>query len=195
MPTKAVRQDRRKMILDSAVDLFVGHGFHGAGMDDIAAAAGVTGPAIYRHFPSKNALLVALFDQLGERLASGVEEVLSAAASPRDALERLVRFHVGLALEERALIVVYASEERNLPEPDRRRARRAQRAYVEQWAALLRPFRPDLSAAGRRTAVHAAIGLVNSVGYRRQVELPRPQLDEMLAFMALAALLTRPAPG
>ena len=134
---RAVRGQRRGMILASAIELFEGRGFHGAGMDDIAAAAGVTGPAIYRHFPSKDALLVALFDQLAERLAGGVAEVragLGQGTMPeaQKALEALVRFHVRLALDERALIVVYISEERNLPEADRRRARRAQRAYVEE---------------------------------------------------------------
>ena len=186
------------MILASAVDLFVGHGFHGAGMDDIAAAAGVTGPAIYRHFASKDALLVALFDDLADRLARGVDEVLEGAATPGEdpahTLEELVRFHVGLALDEQALIVVYVTEERNLPDSDRRRVRRAQRAYVEQWVALLRPLRPDLADEGLRTAVHAAIGLVNSIGYRRRPGLPRPELERMLADMALVALLTPTGP-
>jgi AcrR family transcriptional regulator len=185
------------MILASAKELFEGRGFHGAGMDDIAAAAGVTGPAIYRHFPSKDALLVALFDQLAERLVSGVAGVragLGAGPSSEDtarqALEALVHFHVRLALDERALIVVYISEERNLPEADRRRARRAQRTYVEEWAALLRPLRSDLSNEGLTTAVDAAIGLINSIGYRRSPGLPRPELERMLTGMTLVALLT-----
>jgi AcrR family transcriptional regulator len=177
------------MILASATELFEGHGFHGAGMDDIAAAAGVTGPAIYRHFRSKDALLVALFDQLAERLARGVEEARRRSASGREALEALVRFHVRLVLDDRALVVVYISEERNLPETDRRRARRAQRWYIEEWASLLGPLRPDLSEEGLRTAVHAAIGLINSIGYRRNPGLPRAELEQMLASMALVALL------
>ena len=94
-----------------------------------------------------------------------------------------------LAFEERALIVVYISEERNLPDAERRRVRRFQRAYVEAWADLLRPLRPDLSGDELRTAVHAAIGLLNSTGYRRQVGLPRVEAEEMLARMALVALL------
>jgi AcrR family transcriptional regulator len=177
------------MILASAMELFEGHGFHGAGMDDIAAAAGVTGPAIYRHFRSKDALLVALFDQLAERLAHGVEAARAGSPTGREALEALVGFHVRLALEDRALIVVYISEERNLPELDRRRARRAQRAYIEEWASILSPLRPDLSEDGLRTAVHAAIGLINSIGYRRSPGLPRADLEQMLAGMALVALL------
>ena len=186
--------ERRERILASATSLFEENGFHGAGIDDIAAAAGVTGPAIYRHFKNKDAVLVALFDRLAERLGAILDKVAGEVAPDgsgghRVALETLVRLHVRLAFEDRALIVVYISEERNLPEAERRRVRRFQRAYVEAWADLLRPLRPDLSDDERRAAAHAAIGLLNSTGYRRQVGLPRAQAEDMLARMALVALL------
>jgi AcrR family transcriptional regulator len=188
------RGERRERILASATSLFEENGFHGAGIDDIAAAAGVTGPAIYRHFKNKDAVLVALFDRLAERLGAILHTVAGEVAGHgpdgrRQALETLVRLHVRLAFEERALIVVYISEERNLPDAERRRVRRFQRAYVEAWADLLRPLRPDQSDDERRTAVHAAIGLLNSTGYRRQVGLPRAQAEAILTRMALVALL------
>src|SRR5438552_155222 len=129
------RGERRERILASATSLFEENGFHGAGIDDIAAAAGVTGPAIYRHFKNKDAVLVALFDRLAERLAAILAAVIPLTG--REGLETLVRLHVRLAFEERALIVVYISEERNLPDAERKRARRFQRAYVEAWADLL----------------------------------------------------------
>lgn len=182
--------ERRQMILDSAAELFRTRGFHGAGMDDIAAAAGVTGPAIYRHFPGKDALLVTLFDQLGERLEETVARARTGSRTGRERLESLVAGHVRLALDHRAMIVLWLTEERNLPEPDRRRARRAMRAYVEEWAELLRPLRPELSDEERRTSVHAAIGLANSIGSRHHIELPRPELERLLTRMALVALLT-----
>ena len=71
------RGERRERILASAISLFEENGFHGAGIDDIAAAAGVTGPAIYRHFKNKDAVLVALFDRLAQRLAGILETVAS----------------------------------------------------------------------------------------------------------------------
>jgi AcrR family transcriptional regulator len=188
------RGERRERILASATSLFEENGFHGAGIDDIAAAAGVTGPAIYRHFKNKDAVLVALFDRLADRLGAILQTVAAGVANDassehRSALETLVRQHVRLAFDERALIVVYISEERNLPDAERKRARRFQRAYVEAWAEFLRPLRPDLSDDERRAAVHAAIGLLNSTGYRRQVGLPRARAEAMLTRMALVALL------
>lgn len=185
--TATPRGARRERILASATSLFEENGFHGAGIDDIAAAAGVTGPAIYRHFKNKDAVLVALFDRLAGRLEAVLAKVETLDA--REALEKLVRLHVRLAFDERALIVVYISEERNLPEAERRRVRRVQRTYVEAWAGLLAPLRPDLADEERRAAVHAAIGLLNSTGYRRQIGLPRAQAEDLLARMALVALL------
>ena len=137
--TATPRGERRERILASATSLFEENGFHGAGIDDIAAAAGVTGPAIYRHFKNKDAVLVALFDRLAERLGAILDTVAGEVIGDgpdgrRQALETLVRLHVRLAFEDRALIVVYISEERNLPEAERRRALRwADQMIFEGW--------------------------------------------------------------
>jgi AcrR family transcriptional regulator len=72
-------------------------------MDEIGAAAGVTGPAIYSHFPGKTGLLVAIFDRCAEELFDfGVE--ISEDESPEDALRRLVSHHVDFVLNNRSLI-------------------------------------------------------------------------------------------
>ncbi|MBC8994507.1 helix-turn-helix transcriptional regulator, partial [Micromonospora chalcea] len=55
----ARRRSRRDEILEIAVGLFAARGYHGVSMDDIGAAAGVTGPALYHHFAGKEAMLVA----------------------------------------------------------------------------------------------------------------------------------------
>src|ERR1044071_7137914 len=75
MATTTPRGERRERILASATSLFEENGFHGAGIDDIAAAAGVTGPAIYRHFKNKDAVLVALFDTLAAQLRGILDAV------------------------------------------------------------------------------------------------------------------------
>ena len=58
---------RREQILDVALDVFAS-GFHGASMNDIADAAGVTKPVLYQHFDSKRDLYKALIDEVGDRL-------------------------------------------------------------------------------------------------------------------------------
>src|SRR6266705_3331945 len=62
------RRSRRDEILEIAVGLFASRGYHGVSMDDIGAAAGVTGPALYHHFAGKEAMLVAALAPVSERL-------------------------------------------------------------------------------------------------------------------------------
>jgi len=60
--------ERKKVILDAAQRTFVEFGYHGALMDTIAERAEVTKPILYRHFPSKLDLLLAILDRAGEEL-------------------------------------------------------------------------------------------------------------------------------
>lgn len=60
--------ERKKVILDAALKTFAEFGYHGALMDTIAERAQVTKPILYRHFPSKLDLLLAIIDRAGENL-------------------------------------------------------------------------------------------------------------------------------
>lgn len=54
---------RPREILDAARDLFASKGFEATRMDEVAAAVGVTKPAVYRYFPGKDQLISALLEQ------------------------------------------------------------------------------------------------------------------------------------
>jgi AcrR family transcriptional regulator len=69
-PRRLAAADRRVMIEDAAARIFARDGYAAARLDDIAAAAGVTKPVIYRHFPSKKALHMALLVRLRDGLAA-----------------------------------------------------------------------------------------------------------------------------
>ena len=55
--------ERRSTILEAAGELFGDRGYDGTTLDDVAAAAGVTKPIVYRHFGSKQALYLALLER------------------------------------------------------------------------------------------------------------------------------------
>ena len=179
---------RPERILESATELFRESGFHAVGVDDIGRAAGITGPAVYRHFPSKVAILIAVFDRATERLLEGGEAQLARGRSPRGRLERLVGFHVDFVLDERALMAVYAREDGSLPTPDRRRLRRRQRVYLEHWVETLCRLRPELSDESARAAVRSVLGMLNSVAHY-DAGLERDELAALLERMAIASLL------
>ena len=71
------RDERRTQILALARDLFATEGYHHVSMDDIALRAEVSKPVLYRHFPSKLDLYLAVIDQRGEDLVTAVEAALA----------------------------------------------------------------------------------------------------------------------
>ncbi|MDA8368586.1 MAG: TetR/AcrR family transcriptional regulator [Nocardiopsaceae bacterium] len=179
---------RRAAILHAAAGLFAERGFHGVSIEDLGRAVGTSGPALYRHFPGKEGLLTAMLLDVSERLAADGRQRVAAAADPRAALEALLRGHIAFALGEPALITVYDRELGNVPEPDRRRIRRLQRGYVEEWVAVLAELRPWSPPVTLRAAVHATFGLLNSTPHSAG-GLPEEQMAELLLSMGTAALL------
>ena len=62
--------DRRSQILDTAAELFAARGFHGVSVADLGAACGISGPALYKHFDSKQAMLAEMLVSISEELLS-----------------------------------------------------------------------------------------------------------------------------
>jgi AcrR family transcriptional regulator len=182
------RRSRRDEILEIAVGLFASRGYHGVSMDDIGAAAGVTGPALYHHFAGKEAMLVAALIPVSEQLlAGGRERITEHEGRSRAALAALIEFHVDFALANPAVIALHLHELDRLPEEPRRQIRRLQRLYVEEWVNTLTALRSELSAAEARVLAHAAFGLMNSTPFLGG-EVDRHRRADLLRAAALAAL-------
>jgi AcrR family transcriptional regulator len=185
-PTAHRRPSRREQILAAAAEKFARYGFHGVGIDDIGAAVGISGPALYRHFRSKDAMLAEMLTGISDKLLVGGQERVAAARDARDALDRLVRWHVEFALSEPALITVQLRDLDSLAEPDRRKVRELQRSYVEVWVDVLCQVHPELERPTARAAAHAVFGLINSTPH--SAHLTPKTMSSLLHDMALAAL-------
>ncbi|WP_040813110.1 SACE_7040 family transcriptional regulator [Nocardia concava] len=182
-----LKAQRREQLLDAGARLIADRGFLGMRLDDLGAAVGISGPAVYRHFPNKEALLVELLVGISQRLLDGGRAVAEKADSPEAALHGLVDFHLDFALGEPELIRIQDRDLENLPESARRQVRRTQRQYVEVWVAVLRDLHPELPEAAARVQAHATFGLINSTPHSAPATLAsraRPVLRQM----ALAAL-------
>jgi AcrR family transcriptional regulator len=187
------RRSRRDEILDIAVGLFAKRGYHGVSMDDIGAAAGVTGPALYHHFAGKEAMLVAALIPVSEGLLTGgLTRVTEHPDDPRGLLDSLIDFHVEFALANPAVIAMHMHELDRLPEEPRRAIRRLQRLYVEVWVQVLTTLRTDLVDDEARMIAHAAFGLMNSTPFLDD-EVDRDRGAVLLRAATLAALLSPPA--
>src|SRR5580692_1695924 len=95
-----LKSDRRLQLLSAAERLFAERGFLAVRLEDIGAAAGVSGPAIYRHFPNKESLLVELLVGISARLLAGARDVTARNSDPAAALDGLIDFHLDFALGE-----------------------------------------------------------------------------------------------
>ncbi|MFC3998848.1 TetR/AcrR family transcriptional regulator [Nocardiopsis sediminis] len=179
---------RRADILRAGAELFAARGFHGVSIDELGRAVGITGPAIYRHFPGKEALLAAMLLDISERLAADGRRAVADSRGPGDALHALLRGHIAFALREPALITVQDRELGNVPDTERRSIRRLQRGYVEEWVAVLALLRPGRPPEALRAAVHATFGLLNSTPHSAGGLSPDDMAALLLA-MGRAALL------
>jgi AcrR family transcriptional regulator len=181
------------MILAEAAKLFRERGFHGVGIDDIGAAAGISGPGVYRHFRSKEAVLSALIELAHTRLIDGAERIVEQGLPPRVTLEQLIRSHVQAVLDDPNVIAVYFLESRHLSPEARLHRRRRERMYVEHWAATMADLRDDLTEGYVQMAVQSVLWLIKSYSFRRDGLDPH-KVEELMTAMALAAL-TVPVPG
>ena len=156
------KSDRRLQLLAAAERLFAERGFLAVRLEDIGAAAGVSGPAIYRHFPNKESLLVELLVGISTRLLAGARDVRSRKTDAAEALDGLIDFHLDFALGEPDLIRIQDRDLAHLPTAAHRQVRRAQRQYVEVWVGVLRELEPALAEIDARLMAHAVFGLLNS---------------------------------
>jgi AcrR family transcriptional regulator len=182
------RSARQQELIEVASRLFAVRGYHSVGINDISGELGLTGPAFYRHYPSKEALLVAVLE---DAITSHLEEVGDLAASvrdPRESLEAIVRHHLGFVFSHAAEITTWRTEFRSLPEGDRLRLRHLQRLYVEEWVRTFRQLRPGVTADEARTMCHASIALLQSPTEHHSTLAPA-EIAPLLFDMALHALL------
>jgi AcrR family transcriptional regulator len=186
-PRSRRKSDRRLQLLAAAERLFAERGFLAVRLEDIGAAAGVSGPAIYRHFPNKESLLVELLVGISTRLLAGAREVKSRQADAGAALDGLIDFHLDFALGEPDLIRIQDRDLAYLPAVAERQVRRAQRQYVEVWVGVLRQIEPALAETDARLMAHAVFGLLNSTPHSLKPDAAARSRSVMRA-MTVAAL-------
>jgi AcrR family transcriptional regulator len=172
---------RRELLLRAAADLFATRGYHAVGIDDIGEAAGISGPGVYRHFSSKQALLQSLCDL-------AVERMLEAARSA-EGLEALVDLHVRFVVKEHALIRVWLREQWALDKESRRASLGQLRSYEGVWRDALATRRADLSADEVALVVSSVLGMLNATSHVES-RLPPEQRRTLLRDLALSALVS-----
>jgi AcrR family transcriptional regulator len=84
--TRISGTERKRIILESALELFAARGFHGVSVDEIAFASSITKPVLYDHFSSKQDLYIQASREVRDRLLAAGGEVIEA---PRGLAQRI----------------------------------------------------------------------------------------------------------
>jgi AcrR family transcriptional regulator len=186
------KAERSDAILHAAARLFAARGYSGVSLEDIGAAVGVSGPAVYRHFAGKQALLGAILVKVSEDLINGGRQVVENTPIPDERMRGLIAFHVDFALGNAEVIQVQDRDVSYLSEADRSAVRRLQRAYIELWMGALEPLHPTdggIDQEELRLRVQACFGLINSTPHSTRAATRRHSATAtVLAAMADAAL-------
>ncbi|GAB3584884.1 TetR/AcrR family transcriptional regulator [Amycolatopsis endophytica] len=192
MPSISRRHpDRRSQLAGLAAELFRARGYHGVGINDIAAAAGITGPAVYRHFADKQAILAYV-------LLGGVQEMEDATAAALSTLrrpdgaevDRLLRGIAESSVERRDVAALWRWEGRHLAPEDQREIGRRSTALLTSWAKELMALRPDLGPEDAELLCWAALSVFGSVSVHRTA-VARKRFAELLAELARRVLHVR----
>ncbi len=177
---------RHEEILDAALVLFRARGVSDVGIDEIGVAAGISGPTVYYYFPSKAHIVLDAFERAGERITAGIGDVLRSATSPLDALEKLIRSHVKVAMDTLDLIVLSSRERDAVPSGERERFRRRNRIIVDGWISVVREVRPDLTEAETQLLVRTVFSLMHEAVATAE---GHGDLTEELVAIAMAYLI------
>lgn len=154
--------ERSRLILDTAAELFYEKGFHGTSVDELGTRAGLSGPALYRHFSGKDEILATLVTEAMRRLIRAVEPVLD---EPVADLERLIRDHVEFAVTHRHLVNVTQREERSLVDPWLRTITEQRLEYLRGWTAAVRRCLPVATDEEVTVATQTCLSVVFSIAY------------------------------
>ncbi len=132
--TRMPAAQRREQLLDVAADLFAQHGYARATTAELAKAAGVTEPIIYRHFKSKKNLFIALIERTGQRTLEQWEGEIEDAADPAERLRRLIGDNPMVSPKGRQAYRVFLQA---ITEADDEQIRHALVEHIEQVRAFL----------------------------------------------------------
>jgi AcrR family transcriptional regulator len=153
--------ERRRQLLDSALEVFATRGFHGASMNDVAEAAGVTKPVLYQHFDSKRNLFVELLEDVGSTLGTLIAEATASVEAPREKVERGFAAYFRWIDANRAAFSLLFRGTARLDTEFADAVHQVESFLAEAIATLIEA---DLDDEHRRTIAHGIVGLAEGTG-------------------------------
>jgi AcrR family transcriptional regulator len=170
---RLARAEREHLMLQAAGEAFATHGFHGSSMDQIARAAGITKPMLYRYFGSKEGIYAAYLQMTGHELVEKVRAPDTRDESPRVRLSAGLRAFLTYVKEHRAGWTVLHGESTSPTD-----------AQIAREVAELRRriIRMLTTLFGDEAFAHAFTGAAESLA-TWWVNQPQPSVEEAVAIL------------
>jgi AcrR family transcriptional regulator len=184
---------RHEEILSVAAALFAERGFAGTGIDEIGTEVGVSGPALYRHVDSKEALLGEIAVGFADGLLATSQRACQAAAVPPPGLSQLVRAVVDACLDHPAELAVFLRTVYFMSPATLAQINVRQGLIRELWAPTLRVQLPAPALAEVGLYLRAAGGLIIGAS-RLSGKIPRDRLVDLTVAM-ISAMVVTAVPG
>ncbi|WP_072802852.1 TetR/AcrR family transcriptional regulator [Rhodococcoides yunnanense] len=189
-------RNRKAQILTAAAEAFSDRGYHPVGIDDIASTVGISGPALYRHFPTKYALFVHTVSRLADLLLAATDSSAIVteenAGEPEARLDAVIRAVIRTTIDNRRTGGLYRWEGRYLVGDDRAALRDSMNQLHARVRTPLQELRPELSSADAALLATAAISVVASITSHRSA-LSSKQIEELMLNGAWSVLRVDPS--
>jgi len=179
---------RREQILDVALEVFARQGFHGASMNEVADAVGVTKPVLYQHFDSKRDLYQALIDEVGDRLLASISKAAAEATDGKTQTELGFRAYFRWVADDHdAFRFLFGSGTRRDDEFNAA----VQRITAQAAQAVAPLIAVDIDERHRTTLAHALVGLAEGASrllVARGDEFDPDEIAQIVADLSWAGL-------
>lgn len=153
--------ERRTQLLEVALAVFGEHGYHGASMNQVAEAAGVTKPVLYQHFRSKRELYLELLEDVGNRLEEVIIKATTELANPRAQVTAGFTAYFTFVTDERPSFQLLFGGATRLDEEFAATVRRVEATIAEVIAGLIQVEGVD--DPQRRVLAHGIVGLAEGI--------------------------------
>ena len=184
---------RRRQLLNVAIEQFGRTGFHDTSMNALAKSAGVTKPVLYQHFPSKRHLYLAVLNDIGTRLREALEASVEQATSPHSQVEAGFRSYFSFfANEPAAFDVLFGDGSRRDP-MFAKEAQAVESSIAENVASHITI--DDLSPVDRRVLAFGIVGMAEGTSrywMARGLDIDADHLAKRLANLAWYGLRGMP---
>ncbi|MBF6211619.1 TetR/AcrR family transcriptional regulator [Nocardia puris] len=180
-------KDRKAQIIRAAARAFSERGYYPVGVDEIAAEVGISGPALYRHFANKYALLVAAAEEGTRQLLAVAVAADDPERAPRERMDALIRALSEHTVDIRREAGLYRWERRYLERADRLRIRAIYDDINTTLAAPIARLRPEASAEDLDLLAVSVLSVVASISAHRTA-LSAARLLPLLREMCWAVL-------